>query len=198
MESEIKFLKKVLLVDVAFLNDMVYNVTEFLSERLGRELPKLDLPGWLSYLALDAGLREGDNEIQVLLIHNGTAHQLKCCEPSDLESLHGMACRTPLGEFVFSVVSSSGMVSDEELFVDLMSLALDSADVERLMLVPFQATYGEKVEEKLRQFFRDRKSEEQGKAVYFTMQEPLQPILCQWDFVNFSLMHALGIKSDEL
>ena len=137
MEDKIKFPANVILIDVAFLNEVVYGAKNFLEGKLGRKLPDVDLPAWLSYLALDAGLREQENEVEVLLVHTPAADVLKCCEPSDVNKLNHQACRTPLGEFAFSSVTSSGLVSTEELFLDLMNLALDSADVKCLMLLPF-------------------------------------------------------------
>ena len=148
MEDKIKFPANVILIDVAFLNEVVYGAKNFLEGKLGRKLPDVDLPAWLSYLALDAGLREQENEVEVLLVHTPAADVLKCCEPSDVNKLNHQACRTPLGEFAFSSVTSSGLVSTEELFLDLMNLALDSADVKCLVVGPFHQVYGNGVEEK--------------------------------------------------
>lgn len=198
MEDKVKFSENVMLIDVAFLNELVCNVKTFLSTKIGRELPDLDLPAWLSYLALDAGLRGIDNEIQVLMVHDGASANLKCCMPSDLNQLDGMACRTPLGEFSFASVSAADIVSCEQLFFDLMNLALNSSEVKRLMLVPFHSLYGYKVEEALRKFFKGKNEEECSKAIYFMMEEPLEPILCSWDFVVYSITEAFGIQSDEL
>ena len=182
MEDKIKFPANVILIDVAFLNEVVYGAKNFLEGKLGRKLPDVDLPAWLSYLALDAGLREQENEVEVLLVNK----------------LNHQACRTPLGEFAFSSVTSSGLVSTEELFLDLMNLALDSADVKCLMLLPFHQVYGNGVEEKLAGFFKDKNEEERGKAVYFITEEPLSPVYCRLEPVFYSLAHAFGIKSDEL
>ena len=99
MEDKIKFPANVILIDVAFLNEVVYGAKNFLEGKLGRKLPDVDLPAWLSYLALDAGLREQENEVEVLLVHTPAADVLKCCEPSDVNKLNHQACRTPLGEF---------------------------------------------------------------------------------------------------
>ena len=184
MEDKIKFPANVILIDVAFLNEVVYGAKNFLEGKLGRKLPDVDLPAWLSYLALDAGLRE--QEVEVLLVHTPAADVLKCCEPSDVNKLNHQACRTPLGEFTFSSVTSSGLVSTEELFLDLMNLALDSADVKCLMLLPFHQVYGNGVEEKLAGFFKDKN------------EEALSPGYCRLEPVFYSLAHAFGIKSDEL
>lgn len=198
MDDKIKFPANVILIDVAFLNETVYGAKNFLGGKLGRKLPDIDLPAWLSYLALDAGLREQGNEVEVLLVHTQAGHVLRCCEPSDVDNLNQQACRTPLGEFVFSSVTSSGLVSTEALFLDLMNLALDSADVKCLMLLPFHQVYGNGVEEKLAGFFKDKSEEERGRAVYFTLEDPLEPVYCRLEPVFYSLAHAFGIKPDEL
>ena len=70
MEDKIKFPAHVILIDVAFLNEVVYGAKNFLEGKLGRQLPDVDLPAWLSYLALDAGLREQENEVEVLLVQD--------------------------------------------------------------------------------------------------------------------------------
>lgn len=198
MEDKVKFSENVILIDVAFLNEIVYSAKKVLSSKLGRELPDVDFPTWLSYLALDAGLREGDNEIQVLLVRDGGSGELNCCIPSDLDKLNGMACRTPLGEFMFASISAEGIVSCENLYLDLMNLALDSAEVNRLMLIPFHPLYAEKVEEALSKFFKGKSEEECKKAVYFALEKPLKPVFCSCDSIIYSIARAFGIKSDEL
>lgn len=198
MEENIWCAENVVLIDTAFLNEIVRNVRSALALKRGRELPRMDLAAWLSYMALDAGLKVGDNKIAVIWVHDQASPTLNTCEPSDLNSLDGMACRTPLGEFLFSSAPSSGMVSTEELYLDLMSLALDSADVKRLVLVPFHPAYGNRVEEKLGKFFKDKKEEERDKGVYFTLEAPRQPVYCRHESVFYSLAHAFRVDSDEL
>lgn len=198
MGDNIKFSENVILVDVTFLNEIVYSIKNALEMKLNRKLPHLDLPAWLSYLALDSGLRGKNNEVEVILVHEPISQTLNSCEPSDLKRLDNMACRTSLGEFLFSSVSSSGLVSTENLFLDLMNLALDSADVKCLMLLPFHPAYSEKVEDTLYDFFKGKNEEERKKAVYFTMEEPLKSVCCRCERVFYSLAHAFGINSDDL
>lgn len=187
-----------MLMDVAFLNEIAGGIPGFLGKKLGRELPGIDLPAWLSYLALDAGLRGGQNEIQVLLVHDEATRGLKNCEPSALTALDGMACRTPVGEFSFSCVTPAGMASCEELYLDLMNLTLDSADVKCLMLVPFHPLYAGAVEDGLRKFSKEKGGEACGKAVYFMLNQPSQPVPARCEPINYSLLQALGVKPDEL
>lgn len=200
MENNIKFSENVILVDVSFLNETVGDIKSFMGERLGRELPDVDLPAWFSYLALDAGLEKGDNEIQVLLVHDGGVEALPHSQPTSLKELDGKACRTPLGEFAFSCVTAADITTSADLFLDLMNLALDSADVKRLALVPFHRLYADRVEEGIRKFF-EKKEKKEGdgcQAVYFIMAAPEKPVPCTCDSVLYSLSHVLGIQPEEL
>lgn len=152
------FAENVMLIDVALLNGAIDGARAALSSVLGRTLPDLDLPAWLSYLALDAGLREGENEIQVILIRDDATCSLKGCSPSELEQLRGQACRTPLGEFVFAEASPAGMTDTEDLFMDLMTLALDAKSVKSLTLLPDGNTYGNRVAERLQELLKDKEA----------------------------------------
>lgn len=198
MNEQIKFSPNVLLIDVSFINQFVAASKQMLSERLGRTLPDLDLPAWLTYLALDAGLREGDNEVQVLLVHDASTRRLQACQPADLESLNGMACRTPLGEFLFSCVTPADIATREELFLDLMTLAQDSADVQCLGLLPSHPEYGRKMEEELTKLLADKDAEACRKVLYFTLSQPSPEWKFRTDFATFSLLKAFGVKAEEL
>ncbi len=101
------------------------------------------------------------------------------------------------GRICIFFVTSSGLVSTEELFLDLMNLALDSADVKCLMLLPFHQVYGNGVEEKLAGFFKDKNEEERGKAVYFITEEPLSPVYCRLErcFILWRMHSASSLTS---
>ena len=79
-----------------------------------------------------------------------------------------------------------------------MNLALDSADVKCLMLLPFHQVYGNGVEEKLAGFFKDKNEKNGAKLCTSFTEEPLNPVYCRLEPVFYSLAHAFGIKSDEL
>ena len=199
MEEKIKWAANVLLVDVALLNETVNSLRRMLQERLGHSIPSLDLPAWLSYLALDAGLKEGDNEVQVVLIHDGQVRALEGCEPADLRSLQGMACRTPLGEFAFHCVTPEGIVSVEELFLDLVTLALDSAGAQCLALLPAPMRYDDKLKEVLQKFSEEKGAEESNRVIWFGLAPVCDgAALCRHDSVFYSLAQAWGIRSDQL
>lgn len=195
INDKVSFSENVIVIDVAFLNEIVAQVKDALAERVGRMLPDIDWPVWLECLALDAGLREGGNEIQVLLLHDDSVRTMTCCRPADIDALDGMACRTSVGEFSFSCVTPADITSCEELFLDLMQLALDAANVQRLLLIPHQPAYGTRVEEALCKISEEKACE---KVLYFRMDSPVGPQPFRSDLVNYSLLHAFGIRSEEL
>lgn len=145
-----------------------------------------------TYLTLDAGIAEGKNEVQFLFVYDKESGNLAHCRPSDLEKeLNGVAFQSPYGEYSFASVPSEGMVSREDLFLDLLSIVADSADVKKMILVSFNEEYGKKVTDAL--------NEVQGKEiVQFRMNEPDTPVAYKWDMLAFPVMQALGIRADEL
>ena len=198
MENQIKFAKNVLLLDVAFIHGMLGRIRQFMSERLGRQLPDIDLSAWLTCLVLDAGIRGDKNEVQVLLLHDGEEQRVDFCQPSDLKSLDGMACRTSLGEFAFSCVTSADIVSSEALFVDLMTLALDSSDVKCLMLLPCHEKYASLLEKEICSLLDGKEKEMTEKLLYFTMAGSMSPLPCRCDSVVHSLIRVWDIRPEEL
>lgn len=197
MEKEMNFAENVMLIDVALLNGAIDGARAALSSVLGRTLPDLDLPAWLSYLALDAGLREGENEIQVILIRDDATCSLKGCSPSELEQLRGQACRTPLGEFVFAEASPAGMTDTEDLFMDLMTLALDAKSVKSLTLLPDGNTYGNRMAERLQKLLKDKEAAVREKPFLLTLEKPAVAACFRRDSLVYSLLRTWGVRADE-
>ena len=192
MDEKIKFPSNVLLIDAAFLNLVVTDLKKYFEKTLMRELQEIDLSELVTYIVLDAGMVVGDNQIQILMVYDKDSAQLSNCRPSDLSAeLNGVAFKSQFGEFSFASVPCEEMVSREELYLDLLSIVLDSADVERLILVSFNEEYGKKVIDVLH--------EVKGKEIIqFRMNEPEVPLAYKWDMLAFPVMQALGIKAEEL
>ncbi len=197
-QKEIQFAANVMLLDVGFLNDTASKLKAVLEDRLERSLPEMDLVKWLSYVALDSGLRGGDNEIQVFLLHDVGETTLEGCLPDSLSELDGKACRDALGEFVFYGVNPAQIVDKEHLFADLMALAIDSEDVKRLMLIPHHTNYGGGVEAALCQLAEEKEGNPFGKAIYFALQPPMEALPCRIDSIIYSLAQTFEINPDEL
>ena len=191
-KPQIKLSETVVLIDAAFLNFVITDMKGYFEDTLQRSLQEIDLSLFTSYLTLDAGINEGKNEVQFLFVYDKESRHLQHCQPSDLqEELNGVAFQSPYGEFSFAGVPSEGMVSREDLFMDLLSVVSDSADVKRMIVVSFNEEYGKKVTDALH--------EVKGKEIIqFRMNEPEASVEYKWDMLAFPVMQALGIRADEL
>ena len=199
MAENVKLAENVILVDVAYFNDVVKDLKRYFELQLGRPLQNIYVEEWASYLALDSGVRDKDNNIEVLVAHDSQTNKLLHCDPSDLnKDLNGVGYTNQLGEFTFTSVSSEGLVPRANLYLDLLNIALNSADVKRLMLVPFIDDYGAKLMEVLDEYLRNADTENSKRLFLFNMDEPAHPLGCKWDLLGYSMMRALGIKAEEL
>ena len=191
-KPQIKLSETVVLIDAAFLNFVITDIKNYFEKTLQRSLQEIDLSMLTTYLTLDAGITEGKNEVQFLFVYDKDSSHLVHCHPSDLEKeLNGVAFQSPYGEYSFASVPSEGMVSREELFLDLLAIVSDSADVKRMIVVSFNEEYGKKVTDALH--------EVKGKEIIqFRMNEPEASVEYKWDMLAFPVMQALGIRADEL
>ena len=199
MAENVKLAENVILVDVAYFNDVVKDLKRYFELQLGRPLQNIYVEEWASYLALDSGVRDKDNNIEVLFVQDSQSNRWVHCDPSDVnKDLNGVGYTNQLGEFTFTSVSSEGLVPRANLYLDLLNIALNSADVKRLMLVPFIDDYGAKLMEVLDEYLRNADTENSKRLFLFNMDEPAHPLGCKWDLLGYSMMRALGIKAEEL
>lgn len=191
-KPQIKLSETVVLIDAAFLNFIITDMKKYFEGQLARPLPDLDLSVMATCMTLDAGITEGKNEIQLFFVYDEDFPQLLNCRPSDLKTeLNGVAFKNQFGEYLFASVPTEGMVSREELFMDLLTIISDSADVKKVIAVSYDLEYGDAVTKVLNGM--------QGKEVLqFRMMEPELPVEYRWDMLLFPLMQAFGIKADEL
>lgn len=192
MNDKIKLSETVMLIDVAFLNFVVTDLKKYFEHILSRQLEKIDTSMLATFLALDAGIKEGENEVQFLFVYDNDSSKLAFCKLSDLKvQLNGVAFSSQFGEFIFAGVPCEDMVSREDLFLDLLGLVLDSADVKKLVVISSNEEYGDKVTDVL------NKAKEK-EIIQFRMEEPEEKVGYRWEMLAFPLMQALGIKGDEL
>lgn len=191
-KPQIKLSETVVLIDAAFLNFVITDMKRYFEGVLQRSLPEIDLSILTTYLTLDAGITEGKNEVQFLFVYDKDSVRLQHCQPSDLEKeLNGVAFQSPYGEYSFASVPSEGMVSRENLFMDLLTIVSDSEDVKKMLIVSFNEEYGDEVIKVLNGI--------SGKEVIqLRMNEPESPVEYKWDMLAFPIMQAFGIRADEL
>ena len=191
-KPQIKLSETVVLIDAAFLNFVIMDMKRYFEETLQRTLQEIDLSMLTTYLTLDAGIVEGKNEVQFLFVYDKDSNKLQNCQPSDLKNeLNGVAFQSPYGEYLFASVPSEGMVSREALFLDLLSIISDSADVKKMIIISFNEEYGDKVTTVLSEV-------KEKEIIQFRMNEPQRPVEYKWDMLAFPVMQALGIRADEL
>ena len=199
--ARIKLSETVMVIDVAYLNFVINDLKKYFEPLLGRSLQTVDLALFTMYLAMDAGVKGSDNDVQILLVYDEQSGKLEHCLPSDLKSeLDGVAFKASLGEFSFMAVPSEGFVSRGDLYLDLLQIVLNSAEVKKLVTVPFNEEYGKEVEDVLKEFTAESsgRKENAKDIVYFRMEEPEAPAVCHWEMLGYPLMSVLGIRSEEL
>ena len=178
-QPEVEWAENVILADADYLDSLVFDVSVQLERMLERRLPKLDLARWADYVALDGGLRPGDNAVQLLLIHSKKKGILKNILPANLATeIDGQAFRDNLGEFSLSAFTQS------------VEALLTSERVKRLMLVGDMAAYGDDVAHVLR--------EADGKQVTVFGLHTQSGLRCPQESLSYSLLAALGVSSDEV
>lgn len=193
MDKKIKLAETVFLVDTAYLNFMLVNLKGFLENQVNRKLSDISMADLFTYLALDAGLKEGEKVIQIILVADDSSSRIKFAIPSDLKKdLDGVAFDSSLGEFAFASAFTEGMVSREDLFLDILNIVTESKDVKELIVLSFDDEYGGKVFEKLNDKDLDKT------VTQFRMREPEKEVNYKWDMLVFPLMKAFGIEGSEI
>ena len=196
MNPNIQFPEQVILLDAAFLQDTLHSIHRIMSERLGRTLPPLDLPTWLTCLLLDAGVRNTDNEVQVL-VADESKHRTTwtTCQPDHPEAIDGKACHTALGELAFSVVSGESLTDAHSLYRDLMRLVLNDHGVKKMLLIP--NTTNNELQATLQQLQKELGTWNANLYGCFLDTSSHTPLYEQLPLV-YSLAHAWGIRAEEL
>jgi len=184
--------ENVILIDIDYADHMVFELSVQLERILERRMKKINMAQWVDYLALDGGLRPGNNHVQVLLIYSGAKAMLQNFEPNDLKcKLNGHAFADHLGEFCFaSFPVEQEVVTRGKLYVQSVEMLLSSEKVKRLILVPDVDEYGTE----LKKVLVDGKMKE----VTLLVVNPLTGIRCEQEVLTYSLMAGLGVKGNEL
>ena len=190
--NEEKWTENVILADADHVDNVAFDLTVNFERMLGRRIPQADMAQWAECVALDGGLREGEHEVQVILIHKNQNKQMKNFVPGNYdEELNGKAFRGRLGEFTITAVQTEEMVSKADLLLDTLHLICQQKEVKRLMVIaPDEMMDG------VRQILR-RLDSDNRRTTVFTMQ-PTQGGSFRQELLGYSLMAALGISAKEI
>ena len=154
-----------------------------------------DIAKWLDCIALDGGIREGENEVQVILIHQKDKQQMDNFLPGNYANdLSEKAFKDHLGEFTINAYQAEGFAKTGDFFNEVLELVLAQKNIKRLMVIPNaeDSSIYNKVREALRKADDDDK-----RITVFTMQ-PAAGGNYRQEILGYSLMAALGIKADEI
>ena len=187
-----------IIIDADFIDRVAFDLIVNFERIIGRPIPNADLARWIDCLALDGGIREGDNQTQVAIIHSKEKKRLDYFTPGDFGTeLHGKAFKDNLGEFVFSTLSEENIISRADLLIDTLQLALHATEVKRIIVVPDEEYYDD-----LRVIIRkasERMSDQQGeKRITLMAMQPMAGGNFFQEILGYSLMSALGIRSEEI
>ena len=193
--QESKWSKNVILVDADYVDKVAFNLIVNFERMLERPIPKASLAMWVDCVALDGGLRPGENQTQVVLIHSKGKQKLDHFEPSDFANeLTGQAFKDHLGEFVFdSYAVEEDLVSQADFFADVLQEIASQQEVERLVVIP--NAEDEYIYNKVRKMLSQVDSE---KRITLLAMQPMAGGNFRQEILGYSLMAALGIKGDEI
>ena len=187
--------ENVIVVDADYVDRVAFNLIVNFERMIGRRIPQADMGQWLDCIALDGGVREGDNHTQVVLIHEKNSRKLDNFAPADYaDELDGKAFTDRLGEFVIAAPPVEQMVSKDELMLDIVGTVCQRSEVRRIMVVPNaeEGTIYDDLRETLRRTADDNK-----RITLFAMQ-PMPGGNFRQEILGYSLMAALGIRGDEI
>ena len=188
-----KLSPNVILADADYIDKVTFDLTVNFERMLGRRIPPADMARWIDCIALDGGIREGNNEVQVILVHEGTTSAIDNFSPSSLSAdLDGKAFKDHLGEFCVSAIAvEEQMVDKEHLFCDSLMHVCSQPEVKRVMVIPNAETYYDGVRRALKDI------DDEKRVTVFAMQ-PMPGGNFRQEILGYSLMNALGIKGEEI
>ena len=195
LNREAKWSENVVLVDADYVDSVAFNLIVNFERMIGRRIPQADIAKWLDCIALDGGIRDGENEIQVILIHQKDKQQMDNFLPGNYANdLSEKAFKDHLGEFTINAYQAEGFAKIGDFFNEVLELVLAQKNIKRLMVIPNaeDSSIYNKVREALR-----RADDDDKRITVFTMQ-PAAGGNYRQEILGYSLMAALGIKADEI
>ena len=184
----------VILVDADYVDKVAFNLIVNFERMIGRRIPQADFAKWIDCVALDGGIREGEQETQVILLHDKQKKAMDNFTPGNYEEeLNGKAFKDHLGEFLINAYSTEDIVGSEQQFIDTLQMVCTQKEVRRVMVIPNadDPNIYNKVREAL------RKTDDDKRITVFAMQ-PMTGGNFQQEILGYSLMAALGIKGEEI
>ena len=82
LQEQTKWSENVILVDADYVDKVAFSLIVNFERMIGRRIPQADFAKWIDCIALDGGIREGEHETQVVLVHqkNKTSLSMEASE----------------------------------------------------------------------------------------------------------------------
>lgn len=191
-----KWAENVIIVDADYVDRVAFDLIVNFERMIGRKIPRADMSQWAVCVALDGGLREGNHQTQLVLIHDKKRIGMENFSPSMFDKeLNGQAFKDArLGEFLVSSYPVEELTGKEEFILEVVKAALAQKEVKRIMVVP-NVEEGS-IYDEIRALMHALDDEERY-VTLFAMQ-PLPGGKFRQELLGYSLMNALGIKSNEI
>ena len=195
--NNIKWSENVIIADADYIDRVAFDLTVNFERMINRRIQPADMAQWAVCIALDGGLREGEHETQVVLIHDKKAIAMKNFRPSNYETdLNAKAFKEAgLGEFIFSSYpTEEKMVGKDEFLVEVARTVCNTKEVKRVMVIP-NSEDGDAYDQ-LRDMLR--KVEDDDKRITLFAMQPMPGGNFRQEILGYSLMNALGISAKEI
>lgn len=185
--------ENVIIADADYIDAVAFNLIVNFERMIGRRIPKADMARWIDCIALDGGLREGQHNTQVVLLHSENRKQMENFTPGNFsDELDGKAFSDNLGEFVISSLPAVTPTGGGNLFTEAVGVVCTAPEVKRVMIIP----NAEKIYDDIRMTL-NRIDDDENRITVFAMQ-PMPGGNFRQEILGYSLMSALGIRADEI
>ena len=191
--QDIRWSENVILVDADYVDKVAFNLIVNFERMLGRRIPQADLARWIDCAALDGGIRDGEQETQVILLHNIRKPQMDYFVPGNFEELSAKAFKDHLGEFLINAYHSEDFIDGEQMFCDMLQLVCSQKDVKRVIVIPDSEQ--DKIYNKVRATLKQAPNE---KNITLLAMQPMPNWSFRQEILGYSIMAALGITSEEI
>ena len=195
--NNIKWSENVIIADADYIDRVAFDLTVNFERMINRRIQPADMAQWAVCIALDGGLREGEHETQVVLIHDKKAIAMKNFRPSNYETdLNAKAFKDDkLGEFIFSSYpTEEKMAGKDEFLVEVARTVCNAKEVKRVMVIP-NSEDGDAYDQ-LRDMLR--KVDDDDKRITLFAMQPMPGGNFRQEILGYSLMNALGISAKEI
>ena len=163
----------IILVDTAHLDHVAFDLIVNFERMLGRQIPQGDFPKWLDCIALDGGLRPGDNELGEFALNAYGIEEIVSQEDYFVQVFEEVL-RDADCERVMVIADLDGMTDESAHFAQR---------IKALCANPPKDDKGNELPRK--------------DITLFTMQ-PISGRGFQQELLGYSLMAALGINGNEV